>query len=928
MTTSAGLAPGTRLGVYEVLASLGEGGMGAVYRALDTRLKRDVAIKVLLPEVANDPERLARFQREAEVLASLNHPNIAHIYGLEGQEGREGGVGHAGQVGPFLVLELVEGPTLAERIADARGGLPLDDALKIARQIAEALDAAHDRDIIHRDLKPANIKVTDDGTVKVLDFGLAKAFEKASGNARVLPPNATGIPGSPGLVTSPTLTSPALMTGVGVLLGTAAYMAPEQARGRAVDKRADIWAFGCVLYEMLTGERAFAGDDITDTLAAIVRDQPDLAKVPQSVQRLLRKCFEKDPKQRLRDLGDAWELLDDVRVHSESNAIPASTRAARRLAWVAFGVAGIAVTAGVFAVRSALRAPAPPVTATAATWLTATLPADVPLFVPNIHRGIAITPDGSEIVYTTRDGLAVRHLNSRGATLLPGTVGARAPFISMDGTRVGFVNDTGQPVSTPVRGGPTESIIRGPLPNGQPNLGAGGFLGGAFLPDGGVVFSAGAVGNGLVRVEPDGRQSSSLTSPDQTRSERSHQWPVALPNGRGVLFTIMSGPADRPVFEVAALDLASGKYRVIVRGSQPEYLDGGYCTFVQDGKLFGASFDAARLELTSPPASLIDDVATVSLGAAYYSVSRSGSLAFLASPVDVYRSFVWRDHAGRETPIPAPRGNYIYPRLSPDGARIAVDTRDNNAVSIGLYDMKRDVLTRLPLSGAGAQYPLWQADSRRIYYGRAEQLWSQSVDGGAAIGESVGGGSPLSLDRSQSRLVMGLTTDGVRWLGLVKPGAQQQMSPLLRAAPASITNGEISPDGRFLAFQSSEPGRWEIFVVPFPDVTAARWQVSSDGGTRPAWSRDGKELFFLDASGGMMRVPVTVGQTFATGTPEKLFDAVTSLAGFPPGRNYDVAADGRFLMVKDGFLDAPHPLALTVALNWVEDVKAKVGKKP
>jgi len=638
------LTPGTRLGIYEITVLLGEGGMGQVYRATDTTLSQ-VAIKILPDAFAANPERLARFEREAKMLASLNHPNIAAIYAVD----KSGGL-HA------LVMELVEGDDLSQRIS--RSAIPLDEALPIAKQIAEALEAAHEQGIIHRDLKPANIKVRADGTVKVLDFGLAKAME---------PTGAMAASNS----MSPTITIPA-MTQAGIILGTAAYMSPEQARGRTVDKRADIWAFGCVLYEMLTGRPAFSkGTSTADILAAILEREPEWkalpAAVPSTVARLLRRCLEKDPRRRLRDIGDIRLDLDEA---STAPPVNVTRRAPGRAIVRSLVTAAILVALAViaFAIRSLTRVATVPQPTMRFTLVP---PVDQPFSLSEADRDFVISRDGTRLVYVSgNDGkLMVRAIDRLDAVRLGNVTGARSPFLSPDGQWVGFfvgVSST-ELKKISMTGGPAISLCRGP----------GGARGAAWGQDDTIVFSTQA--GKLLRVPASGGEPTVLSTPDSARGETGHIFPSFLPGGQTVLFTLtnVGDPLDNG--QIVALDLKTGRRKVLLSGgSQPEYVETGYLVYGVTGALRAVRFNPATLDVMGDPVLVVDHVTTIATtGAGEFSLSASGALVYLPGGViGTARSLVWVDRDGREEPVGAPPRMYSYSRISPDGSRVALELRD------------------------------------------------------------------------------------------------------------------------------------------------------------------------------------------------------------------------------------------------------------
>ena len=680
------LTSGTRLGSYEIKDSLGDGGMGEVYRARDTKLHRDVAIKVLPEVFAGDPDRLGRFEREAHTLAALNHPNIAQIYGLEGSA---------------LVMELVDGEDLAARIA--RGALPLDESLAVARQVADALEAAHDHGIIHRDLKPANIKVRADATVKVLDFGLAKAIahpETGAANRAVM---------------LATVTSP-MMTHAGIILGTAAYMAPEQARGHAVDKRADIWAFGCVVYEMLTGRRAFGGDNVTDTMAAVVRGEPDWAALPgdtpASIRRLLRRCLEKDRKRRLADAADArLEIEAAQSPDADDGRIVAAPQQARRLAVPIVATAIVSLLAGAAVVWRATRStpPAAPVVR-----LQAALPAQTTLSIGVVGSEVAISPDGARIMYVAQGAtssppqLFVRTMDRGETSPIAGTEQALSPFFSPDGEMVAFARD-GSLLRIGVRGGSATTICAGCAP---------GFLGGAWAEDGTIVFARGGGGGGLLRLRQDG-QISPVTS--RADGESRHGFPSILPGGAVIFTAYHDGnvPAD-----IVVMDPKTGQRRVLVRGGhQPRYVPPGYLVFSTAGALHAVRFDLSRLEVVGTPVPVVDRVITKTTGGTDFAVSRNGSLLYASGdPVTPVDTFAWVDRDGREEAIRVPPHVYVMVRVSPDGQYAVFDARDED-FDLWLWDFRRRTMERLTSQPESDGYPVWSRNENRRLYLSLRTRW-------------------------------------------------------------------------------------------------------------------------------------------------------------------------------------------------------------
>jgi len=899
------LTPGTRLGVYEVTAQIGEGGMGQVFRATDTTLSRHVAIKILPDAFASDPERLARFEREAKTLASLNHPHIAAIYGFE----KSGGT-HA------LVMELVEGEDMSQRIA--RGAIPLDEALPIARQIAEALEAAHEHGIIHRDLKPANIKVRPDGTVKVLDFGLAKAVDPTAGS-------------SAAAMNSPTLSMHA--TQAGIILGTAAYMSPEQARGKSVDKRTDIWAFGVVLYEMLTGQRAFTGEEMSDVLAAVLRQDMDWgalpAATPSRLRRLLMRCLERDPRLRLRDIGEVRVEIDRaIAGAGDDTTEPRTTPTAPRGRTLVMGsaafVAGVAVTA---LVAWALMRPLPKTLRP--TRFALTPPASQALAVNNTDRNLVLSADGGYLVYVAgpERQLMVRAIDALDAVPMRGVAGVRIPFLSPDGRWVGYFVD-GELRKVAIAGGPPVTLC--------PTIGAP--RGASWGSDDTILFATSDPTAGLLRVAAAGGTPTVVTTPDAARGERDHLFPSVLPNGRAVLFTIAS--SNDETAQVAVRDLTTGHTVTLIRGgSHAEYVAPGYLVYAVAGTLRAVRFDPETLGVLSDPVPVVEGMTTRTSGAAEFSVSGTGALAYVpGGATNDGRSLVWVTRRGHEEPVvAAPTRAYTYPRVSPDGSRVALDIRDQQQ-DLWIWDLARQTLTRLTDAPAEDQYPVWMPDSRSVIFTSARasvpNLYGQAANTTGTVARLTTNPTPqwpLSISPDGTRLIVrepGPTTgNDLRVLRLDPaaplgtPGGQTE--PLLQR-PFNEENGELSPDGHWLAYQSNESGRFEIAVRPFPDVDAGHWTISNSGGTSPLWARSGRELFYLDGAGAMTRVPIHTAPTFSAGIPTKVFDTRYFNGG--NGRSYDVSPDGqRFLMIKASATEqAP---SMVVVLNWLEELKAKLPAK-
>ena len=910
------LTAGQRLGIYEVVSAIGKGGMGEVYRARDTKLQRDVAIKVLPDSLATDRDRLARFEREAQLLAALNHPHIAGIYGVD----------TAGET-PFLVLELVDGDTLADRIA--KGALPVGEALAIARQIADALQAAHDKGIIHRDLKPANIALTADGHVKVLDFGLAKAMEMA-------PAAQSSVPAA---TLSPTLSL--AMTEAGMILGTAAYMSPEQAKGRPADKRADVWAFGCVLFEMLTGKRAFEGEDASDTLASILRGEPDWKALPRStpgyIRDVLSGCLMKDRKARLADIAVVNYLLSEPR-HARQASTPLLTRG-RALAFGAVVLTLVATAIGGW--RVAGRSDVAPL-----LMRFSIVPGpDEAIAATNVDRQLAIAPDGKHIVYVTNGGLALRPVDRLEIQRLSGNAlaNARTPFWSPDAKWIGFAFGTNELRKVSVTGGPPVTLCR----IGAPPRGA------TWGPDDTIVFATADATTGLFRVPAGGGDPKALTKPDAARGETDHLFPAFLPGGRAVLFTI-TAPGSADNMQIAVLNLETGQYKTLVRGgSHPQYVETGHIVYAVSGTLRAVRFDIEKLDVVGDPVPVLEQVITLGNGAAEYALSRTGALIYMpgnSAGTGNERSLVWVDRSGRETPIKGPLRAYQYPRLSPDGSKIAVSMDDLNN-DIWVFDLARETLTPLTFEAAPDILPAWFPDGRRILFsssraGAMNLFWQQADGTGVAhqvtSGSNVKLAATISRDGATVALIEQFPKTGNDLSILRVTGAAA--TPVAGRAPAAtdlssaqttpliqttFTEGfpEISPDGRWLAYVSDDSRQPQVYVVPFPDVNSGRWQLSVAGGTRPLWATNGRELFYT-SQGTIMAVPVGTGSTFTYGNATKLFDWPT--VGVPGQfRTFDVSRDGqRFLMVKEAGDRKDAPTAtITVVLNWVEELKQKLPVK-
>jgi eukaryotic-like serine/threonine-protein kinase len=872
--------PGYRLGAYEILSLLGAGGMGEVYRARDTQLGRDVAIKVLPAAFVADRERLARFEREARLLAALNHPHIGAIYGIEQIDGVRA-----------LVLELVEGATLADRIT--RGAMPVADALPIARQIAEALEAAHEKGIVHRDLKPANIKIAPGGIVKVLDFGLAKMADSHG----------------PDLSQSPTVT----ISGAhdGVLLGTVAYMSPEQARGQAVDKRADIWAFGCVLYEMLTGRPAFPGETVSDHIAAILEREPDwqalAATTPSAVQRLLRRCLEKDPKRRLHDIADARIEIDDAGTGTAPSATMLPIASSRRSGQLAWSFGALAAFTSALAGWTAWRLV--PSSASSADRPLTRFIVQPPAAAPMVGES-DISPDGSQLVYVGRQGgvhrLYLRRLDQFDVASLAGTEGASAPFFSSDGQWIGFeAGGKLKKISVTTSASP---VVLCDAPN---------LVNATWSPNGTILFASDD--HAVQRVSAEGGQPSTVTTLD--RNEVDHHSPELLPGGQAVLFTIHQAEERFSI----AVQSPSGQRKVIIdSGFNGRYSSSGHIVYARSSAILAVPFDLNRLAVTGAPVTLVEDVATVPRnGYGGFHLSRNGSLAFQPEPSLAGRVLTWVTRSGTETPLPIPPRSFMTPRVSTDGKTVAFAVADRERRDVWTYELATDKLARVTREGDNAA-PLWTPDGRRLTYtsrrGDVQHLFWQPADGS---------GIPESLLTSRNRLWPNVWTGDNRTLIYVEdpPSDDFQIFVLRRDGEwrsQRLTHGpgangfpNLSRDGRWLAFMSDETGRNEVYVDAFPALDS-HYQVTVEGGREPVFSRDGRDLFYRSGS-RMFAVPVDAGRTFSAGKPVRLFEGPFVREVL----DYDVAPDGRFLMIRPSE-EEQAPAHLNVVLNWVDELVRRV----
>ena len=897
---------GTRLGPYEVTGKLGEGGMGEVYRATDSRLRREVAIKVLPAAFTADPERLARFEREAQVLAQLHHPNVASIFGLEESNGTRA-----------LVMELVEGEDLSARIA--RGPLPLEDALAIARQIAEGLEAAHDQGIVHRDLKPANVKVRSDGAVKVLDFGLAKAMEPVASPAAAAD-----------LAHSPTLTG-THGTQLGVILGTAGYMSPEQARGAAVDERADVWALGVILHEMLTGRRLFEGETVSDTLAAILRGEIDLgalpASVPPPVRTLLRRCLERNPKNRLHHVADARIAIDDAlagRTEEAAAPVPAPrSLALRTLPWA---LAALLAAALVWAIWPRLAAGDGPATAARSPVLAIHVPAELDLRLD--EQGLAgqvsifaISPDGARVAFVGGAGggrLYVREIESAELRPLEETDGASSPFFSPDGRWLAYFSP-GKLRKIPVEGGRPVDLADSSLDRG-----------GVWCPDGSIVFAPDAT-SPLFRLLPGGDRPQPLTR--LAEGERTHRWPAVLPGGREVAFTIgvVGQPGDYEDSRIDAVDLATGKRRSLFRGaSMVRFTPGGVALLGRSKEVLALPLAGADGRSTEDARPVLRDVGgIVASGVVFFDVASDGTLVYAErDPLADELRLAWFGPSGEVEPLELPSAAYRSLRISPDGARVAIASGPGGGRGgdIWTLDLRSRALTKLTFDGKSVA-PIWSRDGSSIVYqvtlpNGTEEFHRRPADGSRPAAPIV------RFPDGRARAPVAWMHDGslLYWedagagrggdLLYLPPGGGEPRE--FAASPTIENQAAVSADGRYVAYVTYGTGRSELYVQPFPP-TGAKWSVD-DGATVPLWSADGRELLFTRER-ELFAVAVSTSGAFALGARRRLFEfPVSTVFTDDTTTAYDVAPDGRILAPQS---TSTRSLGdhLIVVLNWFEKLK-------
>jgi serine/threonine-protein kinase len=910
--TAIELTAGLEFGHYRIVEHLGTGGMGSVYKAADMTLVREVALKLLRPELLEDDDALARFEREARMLASLNHPHIASIYGFEEHNSHR-----------FIAMEYVPGSTLGDRLR--RGRLSIRDAMLTGKQIAEALEAAHAKSIIHRDLKPANIKLTEDGNVKVLDFGLARAIE------RPVPSVGEGT------------TTATELTGSMVVIGTAAYMSPEQASGRVLDRRTDIWSFGCVLYEALTARHAFIGSSITEILAAILEREPDWTAlpggIPAGLELLLRRCLRKDANSRLRDIGDARIELDELlTTPAQPDAVrgkPAAMTRRTAISALSGAVAGAAAT-GVFAISR--------YHGTVPRRLTqfAVMAPENRAFVPSFNRRVAISPDSMHIAFNavgSVPGADVVHLRPL-ADLEPHRVkeiaSGGAPFFSPDGRWLGIFGGggTGALAGKPI-------LQKLALSGGAPvNICSYDAPAGASWADGDTIYFVSEMPGGLLGVPAAGGQPKEAAKIDFTKGERQHKFPCALPRGKAVLFT--STTADTATFDDARIEAISpetGERKTVLEGGTHPRYSSGYLLYGRDGKILAVRFDAERLEVHGQPLTALEGVQmSRNTGAVNFDVSSSGDLAYISGICDGgARTLVWVDRNGHTEPVSLAPKSYLHPRLSPDDRRLAIEV-EGPSHDLYIYDFDRGVFANITTDGV-SHWPVWSPDGKQLAYRSGEmvhwRIWRVPADRSAAPQQVPATGVTQNAESwSPDGLTIAYTGAGPG----VPPsimvvhlhGSNQAVTVDRQKAPEG--SPKFSPDGRWLAYCSNESGKPQVYVQSFPGP-GPKIQVSNDGGTDPVWKRQGGELYYRNGD-SMMAVVVATAAKFEAGRPQELWKGrfshgMSSSCG-PPGTtssNYDVTADGkRFLMIKDDDQDRAASKQIVVVLGWAGELERMAAR--
>jgi len=889
------MKPGDRLAHYELMGPIGSGGMGEVHLARDTKLDREVALKVLPDDFAKDPDRLARFRREAKVLAALNHTNIAAIHGLEEDGGKL-----------VLAMELAPGQTLEARIE--QGPMPVEETLKVAVQIAAGLEEAHEKGIVHRDLKPANVKLGPDGQVKILDFGLARAYEgdvESDGNSH----------------DSPTLT--AAMTQAGVILGTAAYMSPEQARGHKVDSRSDVWAFGVIVFELLAGRRLFAGETVSDTLAMVLRAEPDWGALPKdlppSLRRLLRRCLQRDRRQRLHHIADARIVVEEILLAGTSahepalNGAIAMTSAQKRSGRVGWIAAAVLACVAVFLGWKMLNHEAPPSPRSAHFDLV--LPQD--MWVASNRQAVAVSPSGNAIVMSLAKGkdsqLYLRALDDPALVPIPETESGGGPFFSPDGEWIAFTQN-GKLRKVPRGGGAAIDICNTM------------WGGGAWLADGRIIITD-SYASGLFMIPAGGGQKKTLTEPSHESGELGHWWPQLLPGDEWVVYTSWSSPVEKA--RIMAFSLDNGEHRVLVEGGVfGRWSPSGHLLFVRGGQLLAAPFDLDKLAVTGVAEPVVDDVyLNPNDGFTNLSFGLDGTLVYVpASVMEPAIQLVWVDRKGEMTPLEVPARRYHDPRISPDGRRIAVAINQTQNSDVWLHDLERGTWSRFSFSPTTDFNPRWTPDGRTVIYNGEEPqftIYQRPADGSedtSLLLRKPFDTTPTSISPDGKLLIYDSDESGMSDDIMILPLDGSSEPRTFLGTRFRETSGVVSPDGTWLAYVSNESGTDQVYAMAFPDG-GSRVQISIEGGENPVWSPQGDEIFFLDGAGLMVAVvdreKSNPGE-LAVGRPRRLM--TNPFSNSNPARGLSITPDGQRFLTAYQPAEAM-PRRLRVVVNWFTELE-------